>query len=595
MAISLLALFRTTRLANANVYGNDGNDVLIGAANSSTGMDLYGGAGDDIYLFAPGFGIDRVHESTSSGTDTVFMTGFTPSDFYLWTDYSGNLWLQNKSDSSDTVEVYGGTTGSGTSESTVGQYVEHVTFDDSSHTTWDLTGGLVIDAPSSVSSVYGTAYDDVIYNHNTGANVYGNGGNDTIDAGSGNTGLDLYGGTGNDTYDFSSGFGTVRVHENTSEGTDTLHMVGFTPDDVYSWTDYYGNFYIENKSDSSDILEVYAGTTGSGTAESTVGQYVEHVTFDDSSHTTWDLTGGLIINAPSSVSSVYGTASDDIIYNHNTGGNVYGNGGNDTIDAGSGNTGLDLYGGTGNDTYAFSSGYGTVHVHENTSEGTDTLHMVGFSPDDVRLWTDSSGNLYIQNNSNTSDTLEVYAGTTGSGTYESTAGQYVEQVAFDDSSHTIWDLTGGLPIKGDNSGDYLYGTAYDDTITGGTGNDTIYGNHGDDILYGAGGSDYLVGGAGADTFDFKGATAFSGTTTIADFNTSDGDKIDISDILDGHYNSGTDNITDFVHIDTSGSDSILSVDVDGTGSTYSMTAIATISGVTGLDVAGLVLSDHLVV
>lgn len=69
--------------------------------------------------------------------------------------------------------------------------------------------------------------------------------------------------------------------------------------------------------------------------------------------------------------------------------------------------------------------------------------------------------------------------------------------------------------------------------------------------------------------------------TISDFNLSQGDKLDISDILFG-YDSLTDAITDFLEITTSGSNSIVKVDLDGAGTSYSMQQIATINGVTGL-------------
>jgi len=70
------------------------------------------------------------------------------------------------------------------------------------------------------------------------------------------------------------------------------------------------------------------------------------------------------------------------------------------------------------------------------------------------------------------------------------------------------------------------------------GNDALYGGNGDDILDGRAGADTLTGGSGADTFLFMAGTAFSGgSDTIADFSSGQGDKIDISDILSGHYNS----------------------------------------------------------
>jgi hypothetical protein len=69
----------------------------------------------------------------------------------------------------------------------------------------------------------------------------------------------------------------------------------------------------------------------------------------------------------------------------------------------------------------------------------------------------------------------------------------------------------------------------------------------------------------------------------------------VSDILDAtSYNHDADPITDWVEITTSGSDSVVKIDRDGTGGTYSMTQVATLQGITGLtDEAALVTSGNL--
>ena len=69
----------------------------------------------------------------------------------------------------------------------------------------------------------------------------------------------------------------------------------------------------------------------------------------------------------------------------------------------------------------------------------------------------------------------------------------------------------------------------------------------------------LTGGSGADTFVFRHGE--TGSDTITDFSTTDGDKIDIHDILIG-FNPLTSAITDFLHVTASGSDAIVSVDAD---------------------------------
>lgn len=71
-------------------------------------------------------------------------------------------------------------------------------------------------------------------------------------------------------------------------------------------------------------------------------------------------------------------------------------------------------------------------------------------------------------------------------------------------------------------------------------------------------------------------------------------KIDLIDLLGG-YHPMTDVITDFVQITDSGSDSVLKVDVTGSGTFRAGTQIALLQGIMGLiDEAALVASGNLI-
>jgi len=71
-----------------------------------------------------------------------------------------------------------------------------------------------------------------------------------------------------------------------------------------------------------------------------------------------------------------------------------------------------------------------------------------------------------------------------------------------------------------------------------------------------------------------------------------GDKIDIADVISG-YDPLTDLISNFVHLATSGANTTVSVDTDGSGTSY--TQIATIASVTGLNLNDLITDGNLVV
>lgn len=142
-----------------------------------------------------------------------------------------------------------------------------------------------------------------------------------------------------------------------------------------------------------------------------------------------------------------------------------------------------------------------------------------------------------------------------------------------DTGTAVYGLGGNDNISGHDGNDSLYG---------GDGNDVIHGYWGNDIIDGGAGSDILTGNQGADTFVFTAASVGKGVDTVTDFSVKEGDKLDISDILHGHYDPAANAIADFVRIETVGKNSVLSVDLDGHGTASAWTQVATLTGVTGL-------------
>jgi Ca2+-binding RTX toxin-like protein len=509
------------------IFGGSGNDTINGGAGND---QLFGGTGNDTYVFAPGSGSDQIIENLGEGTDTIHFSGIAASNIHMSTDTGGSLILVDIANPSDTITVNGGITGSGLFESKVGQYVEQVTFDDG--TTWNLTGGLNLTTDSAGDPLYGTAFGDTLNGTSGNEHLFGNGGDDTLIGGAGND--LLQGGIGNDTYVFAPGFGNAQINENLSEGTDTIRFTGISPSSIHMWTDSFGQLFLQNTADPSHEILVTAGTTGMGTSESTVGQYVEKVTFDNG--TIWDLTGGLTLTADTTGDPLYGTAFGDTLNGTSGNDRIFGNRGDDTIVGGAGND--LLMGGTGNDTYVFTPGFGNTQINENLGEGTDTIHFTGINPANIRMWTDSFGELFLQNTADPTHSILVTAGTTGSGTSETTVGQYVEQITFDSSYGVTWNLAAGLNLTADNAGDFLYGSAGTDTITGGTGADHLYGNGGNDTLIGGAGNDSLDGGAGTDTASYAAAPA----GIVANLGTGS--------VTDGY--GGTDTLTSIENIIGSG-------------------------------------------
>ncbi len=91
-----------------------------------------------------------------------------------------------------------------------------------------------------------------------------------------------------------------------------------------------------------------------------------------------------------------------------------------------------------------------------------------------------------------------------------------------------------------------FGRGGHDTITGGSGNDTLVGGSGNDTLRGGAGHDTLIGGLGVDTFVFAPS---NGKDVIKDFNSEQGDKIDLRAFANLNFETLT--------IDIVGSDTII--------------------------------------
>ncbi|WP_095193968.1 calcium-binding protein [Pseudomonas sp. Irchel 3A7] len=508
---------------------------------------------------------------------------------------------------------------------------------DSSDVFWGNSAAETLQANNNDNLIVGEGGNDTLTGYDGNDQLYSSSGDDSLSGNSGHdhinggTGIDyLYGGTGNDTYYFSAGFvGTNGYYdsliEEVSEGTDTLRFVGIDVEDLRMWSDS-NRMYFSIDGSPDDVLRISYAYDYS-TPGYDINSRIEQIVFDDS--TTWDLTAGLIMTDTDANHTMNGTAQNDVMDGRGGYDSLSGYNGNDTLYGGddgdslSGNNGNDhlyggagadyLYGGTGNDTYYFSAGFVGANGYydnliEEVSEGTDTLRFTGIDVEDLRMWSDSN-RMYFSIDGSPDDVLRI------SYSYDYSTPGYdinsrIEQIVFDDT--TTWDLTAGLIMTDTDAGHSMNGTAQNDVMAGRAGydslsgyngndilyggddNDYLYGGNGNDMLYGGAGVDNMTGDAGADKFVFEAASAFSNIDVIADFTTGDGDSIDLVSLL-GNYDPLTELITDFVEMTTSGSNTILKVDQDGTGGTYGWTQIATLQGVTGLtDEAALVSNGNLV-
>ncbi|WP_409261913.1 immunoglobulin-like domain-containing protein, partial [Pseudomonas putida] len=136
-----------------------------------------------------------------------------------------------------------------------------------------------------------------------------------------------------------------------------------------------------------------------------------------------------------------------------------------------------------------------------------------------------------------------------------------------DGADTLMGGGGNDIIFGQGGNDYIDGGKGNDILLGGTGNDTLLGGEGNDLLFGGAGNDTLIGGkgndilsggAGADTFVWKAGDI--GQDVIKDFKLSEGDRLDLTDLLQGERGTTIDN---YLKITTVGGESTLQISTEG--------------------------------
>jgi Ca2+-binding RTX toxin-like protein len=169
---------------------------------------------------------------------------------------------------------------------------------------------------------------------------------------------------------------------------------------------------------------------------------------------------------------------------------IYGYGGNDTLKGGAGDD--VLAGNDGNDI--LQGGDGDDYILGGA--GNDTID--GGAGNDWAAYEDAAAGVKVDLN------LTGTQNTVGAGTDKLTSIENVYGSAFNDT------LTGNAEanmLVGGEGNDAVGGGKGDDTLWGSAGNDTLDGGDGDDYMVGGAGDDVIKGGAGWDWSSYEDATA----------------------------------------------------------------------------------------
>jgi T1SS-143 domain-containing protein len=360
--------------------------------------------------------------------------------------------------------------------------------------------------------------------------IYGQGGDDTIDGGEGWYD-DLYGGDGDDVITDSDGadevvggagddsisisfddsfvdnqYGYHKSYQEISGGAgDDNILIHMENSQFYlnMDADEAGTGYSNNQSDGNDTVTV-TGEYGWAVVDMGAG--------DDLFFGGEGIDG---IAGGAGSDRLYGNAGDDYLYGMTGNDTLVGGTGSDTIDGGIGDdTGIfdasvaaggSYDGGAGTDTLRIEltaeqaenqSVLSELHdfrqfMADNRDTGSNseqgavfTFSTLGVS---VRNWEELE--VYVEGHAQDLDQLLGDPGSPGDTIYGDWQRNTLTGTENDDTMYGMGDR------------DTLYGSGGDDTLDGGTQNDKLYGNDGDDTLYGDHGSDKLYGQEGNDLLD----------------------------------------------------------------------------------------------
>jgi Ca2+-binding RTX toxin-like protein len=436
-------------LPKANLFGGDGNDVLIGGSGNDqlfgqAGNDTLLGKGGDDLLFG-GAGNDVL--TGGAGSDQVF--GQAGDDKLIWNPGDGTD-LNEGGDGTDTVVVNGG---NGDEVFTVTANGTRVRLDRTS--------------PAPFSLDIGTTESLV---------VNGNGGNDTISAGNGLAGLiglTFDGGAGNDTLIGGDGNDLLIGGDgndviNGGRGNDTAFMGA--GDDTFIWNPGDGSDTVEGQA-GFDTLQFNGANIGENVNLSANGSRLRFTR--DVGNVTMDVNGTEQVNfaalGGADTVTVKNLAATDVKA-----------------------VNIDLASPAG-------SGTGDGQVDNVIVMGTNNADNIGIGGSNGNIAVSGLPAAVTISGAEATDQLTVSA---LGGNDNISADTLQTAIAL-----TIDGGDGNDNINGSQFADTLIGGAGNDFIDGGRGNDTALMGAGDDtFVWNPGdGSDIVEGQAGIDTLQFNGA------------------------------------------------------------------------------------------
>ena len=371
-----------------------------------------------------------------------------------------------------------------------------------SNTIYGDAGNDSIDAAAGNDTVFGGTGDDTVLGNTGDDRLYGGAGNDTLIGGSG---VDTaYGGDGDDLIDDEPGAfnGTSADSFYGGAGRDTIYTGG---GDDLAYGGSGGDLL--NGEDGNDRL------FGDGGDDLIFGDLGNDTLYGgDGNDALYGGDGVDNMMAGDGDDTVDGGLGDDWLSGGAGNDTVLGNDGNDYAGGADGNDAL--YGGAGNDLIAGDSNlFYNADFRSGPGTGATTLTVVNAADGPLDLYRfDATG-----------ATIFVTTIPAGGSTVQSTFADQNFVLRDPATNFFVGTITGAAnqtftfgaqtadTLSGGSGDDTLFGQFGEDTLDGGLGADTLYGGTGNDVLVGSAGADRIDGGAGSDTLDY---TANSSSFTV---------------------------------------------------------------------------------
>ena len=398
--------------------------------------------------------------------------------------------------------------------------------------------------PSSINgtpgndNLMGTSGDDVINGLEGNDILNGLAGDDIINGGDGadrligGLGADvLNGGAGFDSVDYRGAASGVRFNVDTGgtvgealgdsySGVERYYLSDFN--DIITGSDANEFFFGEDGNDQINggggIDRIYGGEgndiqrgqDGNDTLYGSAGndQLNGGAGFDIANYSL--AAAGVIVNMLTGgtggdaagdtyfgIEAVYGSDFDDSIFGNNSANELRGGDGNDNLEGGGGND--RLFGGAGEDMLFGGTGI-DIAVYTEATSG------VGVNLEGAGTFGDALNDIYSE--------IEWVFGS-----------DFNDDISGDSANNRLEGRDGDDTLNGAGGNDRLLGGDGNDTVNGGDGVDTIFGQAGDDFMTGGAGNDFFFGGAGADSHDGE-----AGIDTVSYLASSIGLTIDMTGI-----------------------------------------------------------------